>query len=83
MGRYSLVQIEWSDIVAEVGWQDVEEKTITHPCTSVGFVLEEDPITIVLASTISSVDDKNETNNRIAIPVGTITSIKVLKVING
>ena len=83
MGGYSLIHVEWTDIVAEIGWQSVEEKTIVHPCSSVGWVIDEDVHQIVLASTISTVDNKTETNNRIAIPKETISSMKVLKVVNG
>ena len=82
MGGYSLVHVEWEDIVAEIGWQSVEEKTVIHPCSSVGWVIDEDPIQIVLASTISTVDLKTETNNRIAIPKATMKSMQVLKVVN-
>jgi hypothetical protein len=83
LGGYSLVHIEWEDIVTEVGWQSIEEKLLIHPCSSVGWVIDEDAIQIVLASTISTVDMKTETNNRIAIPKATIKNTNVLKVVNG
>lgn len=78
MGGYALVHVEWEDIVAEVGWQAVEEKLVIHPCSSVGWIIDEDPGQIVLASTISTVDMKTETNNRIAIPKATMKCMKLL-----
>lgn len=78
MGGYSLVLVEWVDIVAQVGWEDVAVEGYIAPCTSVGWLLSEDEKQIVLASTISSQDGTTESNNRIIIPTGVITSRKVL-----
>lgn len=78
MGGYTLTQVEWLDIVAQVGWEDISHECHVHPCSSIGWVLSEDEKQIVLASTISSVDGETQTNNRIVIPKATITSRKVI-----
>lgn len=78
MGGYALTLVEWLDIVAQVGWEDITHECKVHPCFSIGWLLSEDEKQIVLASTISSVDGETQTNNRIVIPKATITSQKVL-----
>lgn len=74
----TLLQVEWVDIVTSIGWEASSEITKTHPCVSVGWLMNEDKHSIVLCSTKSTTEGKTETNNRIAIPKATITSRKVL-----
>jgi len=69
--HFTIGYVQWVDAVADAGWTD-ESKVETHPCLSIGFIVDETPDAICLAAAMSH----EQSNSRIHIPKGWIKSIK-------
>lgn len=72
-----LVLITWDDAYTEDGWQDREAYKPAEPqiCHTVGYVMEKNRKSIVVAQTIS----ENQTGARWRIPRGMVIKIEVLR----
>jgi len=64
--------IEWEDIQAYAGWQDISSYG-TSRAISVGFLLRDDDKSLVLAGTLCQETGGEEANNAIVIPQGCVT----------
>jgi hypothetical protein len=64
--------VTWDDAVADGGWKEHHEADLPQRCTSIGMVVLENDICLVLAGTWGMNGAKMETNNRITIPRGWI-----------
>lgn len=71
--------VDWLDAVSNSGWEDLDTDDAPHPCTSVGFVAYEDDVYVTIAATFAA-GPPAQTNNRISIPKGWITSRRVVHV---
>lgn len=58
-----VIYVEWVDAVADAGWE-TKIKAETHPCVTVGFLIDENKDALCIASTLS----KDDTNARMHIP---------------
>ena len=73
----TIVYVEWVDAVADNGWEE-NAKAEIHPCTTVGFLIDETDDALCLAATWSY----NQTNNRMHIPKIWIKKRKVIRIEN-
>lgn len=73
----SILYVEWVDAVADNGWEE-NVKAEIHPCTTVGFLIDETDDALCLAATWSY----NQTNNRMHIPKIWIKKRKVIRIEN-
>ena len=73
-----VLYIEWIDAVADVGWETHERAEDVHLCKTIGFLIKETKLGLVIASTLS----EKESNARITIPKAWIRKKKVIK-LNG
>jgi len=71
--RDNIIVLEWMDAQSDTGWQ-TETKAHVSPCTSVGYIVDENKEAICLASTISGEDS----NARMHIPKKWIKSRKTV-----
>lgn len=78
-----LVLVTWMDACATVGWEDHRAAALKPAhCCSVGWVGKAaDPETMLILYADKAHEDKDDhdSNRRIAIPAGWITSIKKVK----
>lgn len=78
-----LVLVTWMDACATVGWEDHRQATLkTAHCLSVGWVgRSPDPTTtlVLYADKAHEDTEDHDSNRRLAIPTGWITSIKRIK----
>lgn len=78
-----LVLVTWMDACATVGWEDHRAAALKPAhCCSVGWVGKAaDPETMLILYADKAHEDKedHDSNRRIAIPAGWITSIKKVK----
>jgi hypothetical protein len=70
----SIVYVHWVDAVADVGWQETAKAEV-HDCHTVGYIVDETPEALCVASTISDKDS----NARMHIPKAWIKKRKVIK----
>ena len=79
-----LVLVTWMDACADVGWADHRAASLKPAhCRSVGWVgkaADPDSMLILYADRAHEDKDDHDSNRRIAIPTGWITSIKKVKV---
>ena len=71
-----ILYIEWIDAVAENGWEEHDKTEDVHLCQTIGFLIKETKLGLVIASTIS---DK-ESNARLTIPKAWIRKKKNVKI---
>jgi len=69
--HFTIGYVQWVDAVSDHGWES-NSKAETHPCLSIGFIVDETKDAICLAAAISH----EQSNSRIHIPKGWIKSIK-------
>lgn len=78
-----LVLVTWMDACATVGWEDHRAASLKPAhCRSVGWVgkaADPDSMLILYADRAHEDKDDHDSNRRIAIPTGWITSIKKVK----
>jgi hypothetical protein len=78
-----LVLVTWMDACATVGWEDHRSASLKPAhCRSVGWVGKAaDPASMLILYADRAHEDKDDhdSNRRIAIPTGWITSIKKVK----
>jgi hypothetical protein len=70
--KYPLIEIEWDDSVTEDGWTDVPEALEPHLTISIGFLIKETKIHILIASSY----DESHVMGKLQIPKKTIKSRK-------
>ena len=72
------VLVEWRDAISTHGWEalDAVGDCVPKPCSTLGFLVFEAPDFLVVAATWGKDGEAEETNNRISIPTGWITSRK-------
>lgn len=72
--KVEVTMIHWADACASIGWlEDLTDDDKIHYCTTVGKVIHEDDLQIVLAGTWSQDIHHNQ---RMAIPKGWIIARK-------
>lgn len=78
-----LVLVSWMDACVHLGWEDHREaKAKTAHCKSIGWVgCSPDPDTMLILYADKAHEDQedHDSNRRLAVPVGWITSIKRIK----
>lgn len=78
-----LVLVTWMDACATVGWEDHRTASLKPAhCRSVGWVgkaADPESMLILYADRAHEDKDDHDSNRRIAIPTGWITSIKKVK----
>lgn len=71
-----VIYLEWIDAVADNGWESHERTEDVHLCKTVGYLIKETKLGLVIASTIS----EKESNARITIPKAWIRKRKNVKI---
>lgn len=74
----SLVQVEWDDAAVTTGWSN--GLPTTSRCVSYGIVMGASKRQLSIAGSTADRDSVGRFNQRLAIPVGCIRSIRRLKV---
>lgn len=80
MELYDLIEVEWIDAQTETGWEDLEDHTLNEKelhVRSVGYMLYNTPVCIVLAQTIDLTENPSF-NGTITIPKVSILQKKKL-----
>ena len=72
--KYPLIEVIWDDASTDNGWEPVPEALSPELVTTVGFLVRETEKHLLIASSY----DPNHTNGRIQIPIGMVTSRKVI-----
>lgn len=77
-----LVLVTWMDALVNLGWEDHREVVIKPAhCVSVGWVgrtLDPETTLVLYADKAHENSEDHDSNRRIAIPAGWITSIKLV-----
>jgi hypothetical protein len=71
----ALVEVEWEDANAFVGWAHREEPELA-PCRSAGYLVARSETAVLIAGSVCS---DGQSTNCIALPLGWITSARRLK----
>ena len=77
MDTPKVILVEWVDAVCGAGWE-IESKPELHPCTTLGYLINEDADAVVIASTLSL----GSNNARMVIPKAWIKKRKEIKIEN-
>lgn len=74
--KFTLIQVEWEDILSEAAWLDKEklEKTGPMPVRTIGFYLDTKKRTLRVAHSVCQDGDSDVT----CIPWGCVTNIRKL-----
>ena len=75
MDTPKVILVEWVDSVCGAGWE-IDSKPELHPCTTLGYLINEDAEAIVIASTLSL----GSNNARMVIPKAWIKKRKEIKI---
>jgi len=78
---YRLVRVEWQDAATVDEWGPVSEVSKTKPevCQTVGWLLYQDGLCVVVAGTVGGED----ANSVMVIPAGCVTGVKTLGEVPG
>ncbi len=81
MENLKIVRVYWYDAETSHGWEDTKDIKAEAPLVyTVGFVVAESDDSLVIASTVDSVNQS--CNGRITIPYGMISNIENLDVVD-
>lgn len=71
-----IVYVKWIDAVSDAGWAPADKVDDVHECETIGYLIKETELGLVIASTIS----QKESNARITIPKAWIKRKKYVKI---
>lgn len=71
-----MVHLYWIDAVADSEWTEFDKADDIHVCETIGFLIKETKLGLVVASTISG----DECNARITIPKAWVRKKRYVKI---
>jgi hypothetical protein len=78
--KHDVELVVWRDAVADVGWKVHSDAEETQEVYSIGLLVADNDNAIVLGGSWGDNGESMETNNRITIPKGWVTSRKKVRV---